>query len=90
MIPLAVALLLISAFIASAETAFFHLGAADREHLHNESSRRAQRILELLAHPRDLLLTFLISNEASNKSLPYDGRSTPNQKLMPFCRKREK
>lgn len=63
---LAILFLAFSAFIAGTETAFFHLTPKERAELATQEDEKSQRITRLLAHPRKLLLTLLICNEASN------------------------
>jgi putative hemolysin len=57
---------LCSAIVSSSENAFFSLGKAQIEELNEEESRTAQYAAYLLAHPKHLLATILISNTFIN------------------------
>ncbi|MEE2644513.1 MAG: hemolysin family protein [Myxococcota bacterium] len=59
-------LLLASAFFSGSETAFFSLSALDLSKLRESTSRRAQAIVGLRAHPHELLITILFGNELVN------------------------
>jgi gliding motility-associated protein GldE len=59
-------LLICSALIAGSEVAFFSLGSQDLDHLRNEKSRTAHRILHLRSISRRLLATILITNNLVN------------------------
>ncbi len=61
-----IVLIIISAVVSGAENAFFSLTAADREELREENSRATSSIEHLLAHPKSLLATILISNTFVN------------------------
>ncbi len=65
-ILLTILLLASSAMISSSEVAFFSLSPNDLNKLKQESSKPAQRILEVLEKPRTLLATILISNNFIN------------------------
>ncbi|MFM6935869.1 MAG: gliding motility-associated protein GldE [Flavobacteriales bacterium] len=59
-------LLFISALMSSSESAFFSLRPSDNEDLKKENSSRSKLILGLLAKPKDLLATILITNNFVN------------------------
>lgn len=59
-------LLVLSAFFSSSETAFFSLTNVDRNRLKEEHSKKASRVLALLARPRHLLITILTGNTIIN------------------------
>jgi len=69
-VPIAIILLLLllisSAMISGAEVAFFSLGSQDLDHLRNEKSKTAYRILHLRSISRRLLATILITNSLVN------------------------
>jgi gliding motility-associated protein GldE len=55
-----------SALVSASEVAFFALGPAEKKDLEEDSSRSSQAILKLLAKPKDLLATILITNNFIN------------------------
>jgi|694.fasta_scaffold02119_45 gliding motility-associated protein GldE len=59
-------LLFISALMSSSESAYFSLRPADNEDLKKENSSRSKLILSLLAKPKELLATILITNNFVN------------------------
>lgn len=59
-------LLLISAMVSGSEAAFFSLSPSDKEALKENESRRASIVKRLLAKPKDLLATILITNNFVN------------------------
>ncbi|OFZ43284.1 MAG: magnesium/cobalt efflux protein, partial [Bacteroidetes bacterium RIFCSPHIGHO2_02_FULL_44_7] len=59
-------LLLISALVSGSEAAFFSLSPSDKETLKENESRRASIVQRLLARPKDLLATILITNNFVN------------------------
>lgn len=65
-ILLFILLLVVSAFFSGAETAFFSL---KKSHLKNK--RQEDRILQLLSHPRRLLITILTGNTLVNTLMAF-------------------
>ncbi len=67
-IPLMVLLILLlfSALVSGAETAFFSLKPADLNKLRNDLGRNGKLVLKLLEKPKSLLATILISNNFIN------------------------
>lgn len=65
-IPLLVALLLLSAFFSSAETAFLTLERVRLEHSVREGVAGAARVAQLLDSPRRLLSAILLGNNLAN------------------------
>ncbi len=63
-IPLAVACVLVSAFISGTEVALFSLRRVDREQLAKSTSATDRLIVRMLERPRRLIATVLIGNEA--------------------------
>ncbi len=61
-----VLLLLASAFFSGSEVALFSLDAGDREDMSTRADARVQRVLNLLAEPRALLVSILILNTLAN------------------------
>ncbi len=59
-------LLIFSAFFSGSETAFFSLTPATRENLKTSSKREERRVSKLLAFPRQLLITIVVSNTIVN------------------------
>lgn len=62
-------LLLFSAFVSCAETAFFSLSRVNLHHIRHATDWATRRLRELLRHPRETLITILIGNEVSNVAL---------------------
>ncbi|MEQ8763181.1 MAG: hemolysin family protein [Planctomycetota bacterium] len=60
------ALIGLSAFFSSSETALFSLDRATLRELRERGTRRARGVLRLLEHPRDLLLGILFANLSVN------------------------
>jgi gliding motility-associated protein GldE len=56
----------ISALISGSEVAFFSLDPSSKKSLQDSKSRRAESILQLLALPKELLATILITNNLVN------------------------
>jgi putative hemolysin len=61
-----IALSFLSAFFSSAESALFSLGRFQWSRLRKEHPRFGKKVLELLAHPRELLATILFCNMLVN------------------------
>jgi putative hemolysin len=61
-----VALLLASAFFAGSETALFSLSRLAREAMAAREDKAAQRVTEMLSHPRRLIVTIIVCNELIN------------------------
>ena len=59
-------LLVISALISGSEVAFFSLDPSSKKSLQHTKNRRAESILQLLALPKELLATILITNNLVN------------------------
>ena len=59
-------LLVISALISGSEVAFFSLDPSSKKSLQHAKNRRAESILQLLALPKELLATILITNNLVN------------------------
>ena len=59
-------LLASSAFFSASEAALFSLGQVRLRHLSQEGHPRAALLVQLLAHPRRLLVTILVGNELVN------------------------
>jgi len=62
-------LLSFSALISGSETAFFSLSPSDIDTLKAKNSKKDQAIIQLLAKPKQLLATILISNNFINVSI---------------------
>lgn len=62
-------LLLCSALISGSEVAFFSMSVSDIDHMRNDASHSARRIIALLDKPASLLATILISNNFINISI---------------------
>ncbi len=60
------ALLIGAAFFAGSETALFSLSRVQREALGHREDKRSKRVLALLANPRRLIVTIIVSNELIN------------------------
>lgn len=63
---LLVVLLVLSAFFSGTETAFFSLSRAQLSRLKCSPRKRDKRLVQLLAHPRNILATLLLGNECVN------------------------
>ena len=61
-----VLLLLVSAMMSGSESAFFSLRPLDREEIKQENSAKSKLISDLLAKPKELLATILITNNFVN------------------------
>ena len=61
-----VLLLLVSAMMSGSESAFFSLRPQDREEIKQENSAKSKLISDLLAKPKELLATILITNNFVN------------------------
>ena len=59
-------LLILSALVSGAESAFFSLSPQDTDKLKQENSPRSKLILDLLCKPKELLATILITNNFLN------------------------
>lgn len=59
-------LLILSALVSGAESAFFSLSPQDTDQLKQENSPRSKLILDLLNKPKELLATILITNNFLN------------------------
>ena len=59
-------LLILSALVSGAESAFFSLSPQDTDELKQENSPRSKLILDLLNKPKELLATILITNNFLN------------------------
>jgi putative hemolysin len=59
-------LLILSALVSGAESAFFSLSPQDTDKLKQENSPRSKLILDLLGKPKELLATILITNNFLN------------------------
>ena len=79
-IVLFVVLLGASAFFSGSETAFFSIGKHQLGELKNKNNVSANRILSLLNHPRQLLITILIGNTLVNV-----GAASIGYMLTIFC-----
>jgi CBS domain containing-hemolysin-like protein len=55
-------LLVLSALLSAAESAFFHLPTPSREALEERPNRRTRALLELLRHPRRLTMALRLTN----------------------------
>jgi gliding motility-associated protein GldE len=64
-----VILLFFSGLISGSETAFFSLSPSDHDELKVRSGKKGTVILQLLAKPKELLATILISNNFINVSI---------------------
>jgi gliding motility-associated protein GldE len=62
-------LLAASASISGAEVAFFSIGPNERNQLSLKDSKSANRVLNLLVKPEDLLATLLVSNNLVNMGI---------------------
>lgn len=59
-------LLICSAFISGSEVAFFSLSNAEKDEISSRNSKVSNLLIQLLDHPRKLLATILIANNAVN------------------------
>ena len=59
-------LLILSALVSGAESAFFSLSPQDTDQLKQENSPKSKLILDLLSKPKELLATILITNNFLN------------------------
>ncbi|MGB0881684.1 MAG: gliding motility-associated protein GldE [Vicingaceae bacterium] len=62
-------LLLFSALISGSEVAFFSLNPSEKDELNNTDSKEHERVNNLLAFPKKLLATILISNNFINVAI---------------------
>ena len=62
-------LLLFSALISGSEVAFFSLNPNEKDELNNSDSKEHLRVSQLLAYPKKLLATILISNNFINVAI---------------------
>ncbi|MBL4668779.1 MAG: gliding motility-associated protein GldE [Flavobacteriales bacterium] len=62
-------LLLFSALISGSEVAFFSLNPSEKEELNNSETKEHRKVSELLAYPKKLLATILISNNFINVAI---------------------
>ena len=62
-------LLLFSALISGSEVAFFSLNPSEKDELNNSDSKEHLRVSQLLAYPKKLLATILISNNFINVAI---------------------
>ncbi len=65
-IPVFAILLILSGFFSASETAFFSLSASELERLKKKKQQPAQKIIQLLGHPKQLLITILVGNTVVN------------------------
>jgi len=61
-------LLLLSGFFSASETAFFSISQTDIERMRNKNDYGSRQIVQLLAHPKRLLITIIIGNTVVNIS----------------------
>ena len=66
---LLIVLLLLTALISGAETAFFSLSPLEKEELKNDTSKSGKLVSDLLDVPQQLLATILISNNFLNVAI---------------------
>ncbi len=59
-------LIFISAFISGSETAFFSLSTHQLDEISETNTKKSQKILYLINHPKKLLATILIANNFAN------------------------
>jgi len=81
------ALLFVSAFFSSSETALFSLSRVQKEALGRREDTTTKRLLALLANPRSLIVTIIVCNELvniANSSLT----ATLTEKLLPSLSER--
>ena len=62
-------LLLFSGLISGSEVAFFSLNPSEKEELNNSDTKEHERVNQLLAYPKKLLATILISNNFINVAI---------------------
>ena len=73
-------LLLAAAFFAGSETALFSLSRVQREAMATREDKGVAAALELLSHPRRLIVTIIVCNELiniANSSLGGDAGGAP-------------
>ena len=58
----------LSGFFSSSETALFSLNEIQLEQMRRDNHPKIERIMQLLAEPRRLIITILIGNELVNVS----------------------
>lgn len=75
------ALLLVSMFFSSAETAMFSIGKLARARLRRSETRTDRTIAKLLSRPHDLLVTVLLGNELTNIALSIVGATITSRLL---------
>ncbi len=63
-----VILLLLSGFFSASETAFFSISQTDIERMRNKNDFGSRQVVQLLAHPKKLLITIIIGNTIVNIS----------------------
>ena len=59
-------LLLLSAFFSACETSFFSISSAELERMKNHSDYASKQIVQLLSHPKKLLITVVVGNTIVN------------------------
>ncbi|MCA9538658.1 MAG: DUF21 domain-containing protein, partial [Myxococcales bacterium] len=74
-------LLLVSAFFSGSETALFSIGKVAFARLQQSERRVDRMIADLLASPRDLLITVLLGNELTNIALSITSASITSRFL---------
>ena len=68
LIPIIIALLALSGFFSSSETALFSLSSMELEKMRQDDHPRISLIQQMLSRPRRLIITILIGNELVNVS----------------------
>jgi putative hemolysin len=61
-------LLILSAFFSASETAFFSLGASELERIRKRTDASSRALMQLMEHPKRLLITIVIGNTIVNIS----------------------
>jgi gliding motility-associated protein GldE len=59
-------LLLLSAFFSASETAYFSLSSTDIERLRSKKDYPTMQVVQLLSHPKKLLITIVVGNTVVN------------------------
>jgi gliding motility-associated protein GldE len=59
-------LLILSAFFSASETAYFSLSSTDLQRMKNKSDFNSKQVVQLLSHPKKLLITVVVGNTLVN------------------------
>jgi Mg2+/Co2+ transporter CorB len=59
-------LLIFSGFFSASETAYFSISPTDLERMRNKDDYGSKQVVQLLAHPKRLLITIIVGNTIVN------------------------